>query len=340
MLFELNVSHIGVLPPEDLDQLAPDMIVQGTTGIEVRLLDGKAIIKAVKQGSSADGAGLRPGYEILRVGNQTIAQIVELTEFIPPNHDRNRRKRRIDSVFNKLIGKPGAKLELVYLDENAKSHSTTLEFRLRQTLKTDFLEGLPDVYVDFESKVLKSNIGYIRFNAFVPPVDQLFNKALESMPLIDGLIIDLRGNHGGAFPVRKAIAEKLVSGRTLFWRYKKRTGVSEVYLEPDGSNYQGPIVVFIDVMSIFSAEEFSGGLKAIKRATIIGERSPGIVLTMEIATLSNGAVLLYPSGETSTADGLVLENHGVMPDIEIKLDRDLLLQGIDSQLQAAISFID
>ena len=36
-----------------------------------------------------------------------------------------------------------------------------------------------------------------------------------------GLIIDVRGNDGGAFPVRKEIAQKLVPKRKLFWAYKR-----------------------------------------------------------------------------------------------------------------------
>jgi C-terminal processing protease CtpA/Prc len=35
-------------------------------------------------------------------------------------------------------------------------------------------------------------------------------------------------------------------------------------------------------------------------------------------------------------DGTVLEGHGVIPDIEVALDRARLLQGVDTQLQAAI----
>jgi C-terminal processing protease CtpA/Prc len=36
----------------------------------------------------------------------------------------------------------------------------------------------------------------------------------------------------------------------------------------------------------------------------------------------------------------ILEGRGVIPDIEAALDRSLLLQGIDSQLEAAIAHIE
>jgi len=53
----------------------------------------------------------------------------------------------------------------------------------------------------------------------------------------------------------------------------------------------------------------------------------------------NGGVFMYPVAQLSTPDGTVLEGHGVIPDIEVGLKRDMLLKGIDSQLDAALRYI-
>lgn len=45
---------------------------------------------------------------------------------------------------------------------------------------------------------------------------------------------------------------------------------------------------------------------------------------------------MYPVMQSITRNGTILEGHGVIPDINNALDRTLLLQGIDSQLMAAI----
>jgi len=143
----------------------------------------------------------------------------------------------------------------------------------------------------------------------------------------------------GIFPVRKGLAEHLVQERALFWSYKERDSVREVYLEPVEDAYGGPLVVLIDVMSASSAEEFSGALQAIGRAVVVGERSAGICVVADMLELPNGAVLAYPYGQTRTADGTVLEGRGVIPDIEVALDRTSLLQGRDPQLEAAIKAV-
>ncbi len=338
MLFELNVSHIGAVPPDELQQIDPVLSAEGSIGIDVRLINGDAVITSVEPGSPGAQAGLRPGFVIQSSDGNTIEQISEETIMIPPLHDRNRRKRITSAILGHLYGPPETSISIVYLDEQGETHTESI-VRAERAGRVVLDDSLPPFFIDFEAKRLDGDIGYIRFNAFLPPVDTEFPQAIESMSDTAGLIIDLRGNHGGVFFVRKALAEKLVGEPTLFWRYERRDGIREVYLEPAERVYEGPVVVLIDVLSISSAEEFAGGLQAIGRAVIVGERSPGIVVVMATLQLPNGATLIHPVERTLTADGLVLEGHGVTPDIEVALDRSLLLQGIDSQLEAAIAHI-
>jgi carboxyl-terminal processing protease len=342
MLFELDVSHIGVLTPDDLQALAPLLTAEGWLGIDVRLIDGQAVIAFIEPGSPGAEAGLRPGYVIQSIDGKTVEQIITDTKPMPPRHDRNHRRRVTDAIQTPLYGTPESSTAISYLDEYDDPHSNTLvQSRRAGSVSTQISgdESLPEFFIEFDAKRLRDDIGYIRFNGFFPPVDQRFLETVDSMKDSSGLIIDLRGNQGGLFYVRKALAEKLVGERTLIWRYEEREGVNEVYLDPAKSVYQGIVVVLIDILSISSAEEFAGGMQAIGRAVIVGERSPGIVLTAQFSKLPNGALLVYPDTRTTTADGSVLEKHGVTPDIEVALQRRLLLQGADSQLQAAIRYI-
>jgi carboxyl-terminal processing protease len=338
MLFELNVSHIAVVPPDEKEQLQPVFSAEGSVGIDVRLLDGDAVITSVRPGSPGDQAGLRPGLVVERVNGKTVEQWASEVWRIPPLHERNERKRvtgKLQEQFYGPLDKTGA---LVYMDAQGEAHEETIQ-RAQRDGKMILGDEFPPFYVEFEAKWLDEEIGYIRFNAFTPPVDQRFPEALAALRDARGLIIDLRGNHGGIFPVRKGLAEQLVQERVLFWSYKERDSVRDVYLEPVGNAYGGPLVVLIDVMSASSAEEFSGALQAIGRAVVVGERSAGICVVADMLELPNGAVLMYPFGQTRTADGTVLEGRGVIPDIEVKLDRASLLQGRDSQLEAAIQAV-
>ena len=97
-------------------------------------------------------------------------------------------------------------------------------------------------------------------------------------------------------------------------------------------------MILVDELSASSSEEFAGSLQSLGRATIIGTQTPGRCLTANIVSLPKGAILVYPFGQSQTPGGRILEDNGVVPDIEVKLDRQGLLKGVDAQLQAAIAY--
>ena len=48
---------------------------------------------------------------------------------------------------------------------------------------------------------------------------------------------------------------------------------------------------------------------------------------------------MYAFAQPIMPDGTIIEGNGVVPDIEAELDRDALLKGIDTQLEAAKNYI-
>jgi carboxyl-terminal processing protease len=358
MLFELNISHTVVVPPDELGQIDPILSAEGNIGIDVRMIEDNAVITSVKSGSIGDQAGLRSGGIIKSVDGIDIDKITDLKHIddikvqdiekrkrlkdpkilTPPYNESNRKRNITGAILEKIYGPPDTSVSIEFVDEKGDSYLKKI-VRAQRKGKMQFDDALPPFFVGFESKLLENNIGYIRFNAFMPPVHNKFKDTIKSMQDTTALIIDIRGNHGGFFDVRKAVAETLVKDRVLFWRYQGRDKTQEVYLEPADIVYEGPVVVMVDYLSVSSAEEFSGGLKAIKRATIVGEQTPGVVVTANFEKLPNGATFVYPKAWTITADGTVLEGHGVIPDIKITLDRNELSEERDSQLKAAVYFL-
>jgi C-terminal processing protease CtpA/Prc len=71
----------------------------------------------------------------------------------------------------------------------------------------------------------------------------------------------------------------------------------------------------------------------------VGEQSPGRCLIVEILPLDNGDILVYPHGQSQTANGAVLEGNGVTPDVIVSLDRESLLKGEDIQLNTALQVL-
>jgi len=338
LLFELGVSHCAVIPASHPEWIgAPSVFSDGGVGITARVLDGAIVVTRIDGGSPAASQGIRPGTTLLRIDGRDLAAFVEKARQ-PPVPPVDPRMLLNQSVQGALHGPAGTDVALEYGDESTVSQATTLTRSLRPG-RTQFMEGLPPMFLELEVRGLERGIGYVRFNSFHQALLERILQALDDFQDAPGLIIDLRGNAGGAFPVRRAIAERLVTEPCVIWRQRGRRGVVEVRLEPPAPTFEAPLVVIVDETSASSSEELAGGLQALGRASVVGVRTPGNVLIAEVVPLPDGSTLVYPVAQTTLADGSVLEGQGVVPDVEVALDAASLREGRDLQLEAAISLV-
>ena len=341
MLFELGVSHLGVVPSDDPEQLGEAAIFgEGTVGIEVRFLNESLLITHVAESSSAKKHGLSPGNEILSLNGQTINEIKkERLEFkTPPFTERNERYNVLQEVYWELMGPVEDKVLVGYMDNNGQAREALLD-RQKKSASVVFDEGLPPTYVTFEARHLSDKVGYLRFNSFHPELLDDLADAMERFADTEGLIIDLRGNPGGAFGVRHQLASRFVTERSVIWNYRGRGGIDRIYLEPTEWPYTGNLVIIVDGFCASSSEEFSGGLQFMGRATIVGEQTPGRDLVSDITVLPTGSYFVFPVAETRTVDGTVLEHRGIIPDVEVTFTEEDLKAGRDTQLETALEVL-
>ncbi len=326
MLFELNVSHMGVYPP------SVDVSPVYTIGIDVRLLEGAAVITSIDPGSSGEKAGLHPGFVIKSIDGITIEQIAEKAEQNPqpPFNERYKRTYLTYWILGHIYGPPNTNVSIVFLDENDEAHEVSIA---RES------EVARAAREDFESKRLSNGIGYIHFSAWNTFLEYYILDSIESMRDAPGLIIDLRGNPGGDLSFR--LIAKLVIERKPFLELLYRRVTDTVYNYPADSVYEGPVVVLMDIMSGSASESFAAGMQSIGRAVIVGGRSMGACMhVLGNPRLPNGADFYYPHAQIATPDGTVIEGRGVVPDIELALDRTSLLLGRDTQLEEAIKYLE
>jgi carboxyl-terminal processing protease len=339
MLFELGVSHLVALPAELSNQLDPITFATGSLGLDVRWLDSKAVVTRVVGGSPAEKSGLRPGFVITAVDGKTVEELAANSLQVPPYNERNRRGEAVKSLRAFLYGETGQQVVYDYLDADDQPQQAAMQYAKRNSTCEQIDPSLPPTCAEIEVKHLAEGIGYLRFSGFLPPILGVTLQAIDDMHELPALIIDLRGNPGGVFPVRKAIASQLVGEPRIFMRYQQRDELLETNLDPVKNAYTGEVVLLVDELSASSSEEFAGSLQSMGRVTIIGTQTPGRCLVMNVEQLPNEAILVYPYGQSQTPDGRVLEDNGVVPDIEVALDREQLLQGSDAQLQTAIEYL-
>jgi carboxyl-terminal processing protease len=338
MLWELKVSHANLVPPGSFALYEPLVFAEGSPGIEIRLLNGAAVITSVKPESPAQKADLRPGYVIQAIDGIPIDEIVREAELwmSPPHNSRGRISKITKRILSHIYGAPGTEVSLAYSDEEGKKSEKKIT-RIKRNGVAVGPKGMFFFALDFEARRLDSRIGYMRLNTLQPQFAPQISGAIKSMGNVRGIIFDLRGNSGGEI---EDIPGLFLKERALLYLRKARSGETKVFLDPANDAFKGPLVLLIDTLSGSASELFAACLQAIGRAVVVGERSPGGVMESDMTVFPNGAIFMYPVAQMVTPNGTVLEGHGVVPDIEAGLDRKMLLKGIDSQLESAIKYIE
>jgi carboxyl-terminal processing protease len=188
----------------------------------------------------------------------------------------------------------------------------------------------------------------IAFNVWMAAVDPLFQNAMDDLRQSDGIVIDLRGNPGGLAAMLMGISGHFIDERKALGVMKTRENELRFVANPRRVNargervepYSGPVAILVDALSGSASECFTGGMQSLGRARVFGQRSMGQALPALFARLPNGDVLIHAYGDFVTADGTRLEGRGVIPDEEVPLQRDMLLAGRDTTMEAALAWID
>lgn len=346
MIGELHQSHFGVIPPDALLKDGSLDLPVGSIGIDLRIIDDQAVITRVAPNSTADRAGLRPGFVINRIDDIETAKIreniLERMNKSPLSRDWLPAMKHFFAaqvILYKTGGKLSTKARLQYLDERNQAREAEVEREKPSGELPPRFGNLPAQRTEFEAKRLAGGAGYIRFNAFMMPVVEKVRAALREFHDAPGIIFDLRGNGGGVGMLAPGIAGLMETRQTSLGTSRMRSGQLEFAVFPQAQPYPGPVAVLVDGGSGSTTEIFAAGLQELRRAVIVGERSAGAVLPSAMVKLPTGAIFQYAFADFRTPSGARIEGRGVAPDIEIKHNRAALLSGHDAQLDAAIEAV-
>ena len=365
MLNRLGRSHFNIIPPEAIpatfedeeeDAGGEDESAEGETprtrgslyaaeqmtygiGIDLRVVGGAALVTRVEQGSPAERAGLRTGYVLRSVDGWPMSAILRTIRRAGVYEPAARNQVPAEILVGYVNGSPGTSVRLSFLDgRNRLRRVAVPRERLKGEL-TPTAHALPAQFVEFESKLLRGGVGYIRFNLFVAPVLEKFCAALRSMKDAPGVVLDLRGNRGGLLGLVYGMGGLLETRPVSFGVMRTRAGWHELAVTPQRNAYRGQLVVLIDAETQSAGEVFAGGLQASGRAVVVGLRSAGATLPSAAKELPTGAIFQYAFAEFVTANGNVIEGSGVEPNIPVRLSRRALLAGRDPQLEAALDTV-
>ncbi|HME06098.1 MAG TPA: subclass B3 metallo-beta-lactamase [Bryobacteraceae bacterium] len=342
MLDRLHQSHFRIIPGDLYDTPGNDSRKTGeiTTGMDVRIVAGRALVTSIEPGSGAAKAQVQRGWEIVRIEQNDIPPLLEKAE---KAHGGSSLKDLLLTrlVLRLLEGGPGQTIHVQFRDGQDQLVSKTIEQGEPRGVLARFGYLYPmHVWID-TGRV--HNVGFTHFNMFLDPNRLLtkFGESVDACSKCDGYVLDLRGNPGGLGVMAMGFAGWFLDkpDLRLGTLYMRDTTLNFVIF-PRQHAFTGPLAILVDGTSGSTAEILAGGLKDLGRARIFGTRTAAAALPSFFEILPNGDAFQYAIANYISAGGKALEGNGVIPDVEVPLTREALLAGQDPAFDAAVRWIE
>lgn len=184
-----------------------------------------------------------------------------------------------------------------------------------------------------KTEILPGNIGYIEVSSFQGTGEAAARAAAEAMSALadtDALIVDLRRNGGGSPHTVAMLSSYLFDEPThlnsLYWRERARTDEFWTTKDVAGRRFgqRKPVFVLTSKRTFSGAEEFSYNLKALKRATLVGETTGGGAHPGSIRRVHELFTVFVPTGRAiNPITRGNWEGTGVAPDVAVPAEQAL-----------------
>ncbi|MFQ2193242.1 carboxy terminal-processing peptidase [Aeromonas jandaei] len=301
--------HTSYLSPRSADRFNTEMnlSLEGIGAVLQAEDDFTVIRSLVPGGPAAKSNRLKPDDKITGVG-QDDGKIVDVIGW------------RLDDVVELIKGPKGSKVKLEIQRGKGATAKTELIDLTRDKVRLEDRAA--------KSKVITAEgkkIGVIEIPSFYVNLHDDVIKELSTLnkQKIDGLIIDLRGNGGGALTEASALSG-LFFGSGPVVQIRDHMGRITVNGDDDGNVYYGgPMTVLIDRYSASASEIFAAAMQDYGRALILGENSFGKGTVQQHRSLAKvydfyeqplGHVQ-YTIAKFYRINGGSTQNKGVAPDI-------------------------
>ncbi|MGJ8521837.1 Tail-specific protease [Carnimonas sp. R-84981] len=236
---------------------------------------------------------------------------------------------RLDDVVKMIRGKKGSVVRLQYIPARAVDATQTRTVTITrdkvkledQAAKSKVVEvkrdghtqrigviTVPAFYLDFAAY----QSGEKNYRSSTRDVADLIDKLKKQH--IDGLILDLRGNGGGALQEANAMVGLFVDrGPTV----QVRDAEGRINLFGDtspGQAWYGPMAVMVNRLSASASEIFAGAIQDYGRGLVLGTRTFGKGTVQTLTDLSHGEMRMTRA-KFYRISGESTQERGVAPDI-------------------------
>ena len=334
LLARLHDGHAEVQPLErgkDVQPTWPDR--SGGPGLFLCRARQKLFIK--NAWGPAAASGLAAGMEVTAIGGQPAAKwldqrvldLSDLTSF------STTQQAFFFACHQGLAGAPGTSLDFEVVDASGHARKCTVTYeKLEQTAQGPaFAPATLEHTRDLHFGRTQDGFGYVHVRRCKEDLPAQMDEALEKLGDVPGMILDFRGNSGGAFDHAALFGRFLAKGDA--W-------LGGVRYESAGEHpYAGPMVVIVDATVRSAGETASGMFQEDGRAYMIGESATaGMASTKKTIELPSRMFALYVSVASNKGrfqGGKGIEGIGIQPHELVEFDAADLVDGRDTLIRRA-----
>jgi carboxyl-terminal processing protease len=322
---ELGSPYTMYLTAEQVKQINDSMSGNYTgIGCFVSLnKDDLVTVIEVIAGSPAEEAGIKVGDIFMKVDGKDVSEFKD-----------------INSVAALVRGKEGTSVELVFYRPSEQKNVTFTATRRKITTAS------------VSAKMLSDTIGYVVIRDFSSGVSENFIAAVNSLQQqgAKNIIFDLRNNTGGLATEVVAMLDYLLPEVTIATLKGRENGRDTQEAWTSGKSMGVPesmrYAILTNGYTASASELFSGCLRDLGKAYLIGEQTFGkgsgtITIELEDGSAINLTTFQYylPGGTCIEGVGLAPDKEVLLPDDTAGLSISQLTPAQDTQLQAALSYL-
>ncbi|QYK06825.1 carboxy terminal-processing peptidase [Shewanella zhangzhouensis] len=259
--------HTSYLSPRNAErfQMEMNLSLEGI-GAVLQMDDDYTVIKSmVAGGPAASSEKLSPDDRIIGVGQEGGA-VVDVIGW------------RLDDVVDLIKGPKGSKVTLQILPKKGGSNAKPVEVTLvRDKIRLEDRAATSKVVEPSEGQYANRKVGVIQIPGFYMNLSQDVAKELQTLKeaKVEGVIIDLRGNGGGALTEAVLLTGLFIDMGPVV-QVRDANGRVSQHRDNDGKvTYSGPLTVMVDRYSASASEIFAAALQDYQRALIVGESTFG-----------------------------------------------------------------
>ncbi|HMD98295.1 MAG TPA: S41 family peptidase [Terriglobia bacterium] len=308
-LDSLNDSHTFFLPPR--------RPYHHDYGFQMEAIGDRCYITRVRPGSDAEAKGVKRGDEVLDIDGW---------------HPEREILWKWTYRYNTL--RPANGLRLALRDPEGHQRQVDVAAKFKETKRVTDLtlsNGGSDVWDEVRQQetqqhLMRARIEEMGDELMILKVPQFFFGQDEVDRWIDkarkhqALIVDLRGNPGGAVDTLKYLVGDIFEDEVKIADRVGRKDQKPEVAKSRGRAFTGKVAVLVDSKSASCAELFARIVQLQKRGVVMGDRSSGSVMEARRYSYHIGTDVVVFFGASITesdlvmSDGKSLEHTGVTPD--------------------------